>query len=66
MADKKQELIIENKPEEIKLRSIFSRVNYPIVIKYNNEDMVVSPRATVEKINPRLLNETLPEGLQLI
>lgn len=51
---------------EAKLKTLVSRANYPIIIVYNGEEMVISPRAIIENVNPELIKGVLPNDLQLI
>lgn len=47
------------------LKTLMSRVSHPVVVRYNNEDMVVSPRAVINNVNPNLLGD-LPAGIVLV
>lgn len=44
---------------------LVSRAQFPIVIKYDGQDMVISPRSTVTIQNIDLLESNLPKELQL-
>jgi len=44
---------------------LYSTVNYPITIKYNNELMVISPYEKVKNVDKSKLSMPLPKGVIL-
>jgi len=47
------------------MKKLISIVNYPVTIKYNNEDLVVSPRQVIKNVDEKKLGK-IPSGLKLV
>jgi hypothetical protein len=50
---------------ETKKVKLISRVNYPVVIKYKGEDMVVAPNETIKKVDKAKLG-SVPNTIAVV
>lgn len=48
------------------MANLVSTVKFPVNVKYNGEEMVVSPRETIKNIDSSKLPGVLPRGLALV
>jgi len=48
------------------MTKLISTVNKPVTVKYDGEEIVVSPRETIKNIDANKLPGKLPAGLSLV
>lgn len=48
------------------MAKLVSTVNYPVTVKYDGGEIVVSPREVIKKIDVDKLPGSLPKGLKLV
>lgn len=48
------------------MAKLISTVKFPVIVKYDGEEIVVSPRETIKNVDVNKLPGKLPAGLTLI
>jgi hypothetical protein len=45
---------------------LFSRLDYPVTLEYNSDNIMIPPRGSALDLDPELINGDLPSGVQKI